>query len=108
MKNDKLVDVLHSTAAGLHKAGAMDLTMREFDALCLPPVQNYDAEQIKGIRLRFKVSQAVFAAYLNTTPSSIQQWERGITHSSGMALKLRNLVDSKGLRQAPHRPLTFQ
>jgi putative transcriptional regulator len=47
--------------------------MREFDALCLPPVQDYNAAQIKGIRLRFKASQAVFAAYLNTSPSTIQQ-----------------------------------
>jgi putative transcriptional regulator len=36
MSHDKLLDVLHSTAAGLHKAGVMDLTtMREFDAVKL-------------------------------------------------------------------------
>ena len=58
MRHDKLMDVLHGTAAGLHKAGVMDLTtMREFDALCLPPVQDYNADQIKGIRLHFKASQ---------------------------------------------------
>lgn len=34
MKYDDLMDVLHGTAAGLHKAGVMDLTtMRELDAL---------------------------------------------------------------------------
>jgi putative transcriptional regulator len=99
MKHDKLLDVLHSTAAGLHQAGVMDLTtLREFDALCLPPVQDYSAAQIKGIRLRFKASQAVFAAYLNTSPSTIQQWERGQKHPNGMALKLLSLVDSKGLQ----------
>jgi putative transcriptional regulator len=99
MKHDKLLGVLHSTAAGLHQAGVMDLTtMREFDALCLPPVQDYNAAQIKGIRLRFKASQAVFAAYLNTSPSTIQQWERGQKHPNGMALKLLSLVDSKGLQ----------
>ena len=77
----------------------MDLTtMREFDALCLPPVQDYNSAQIKGIRLRFKASQAVFAAYLNTSPSTIQQWERGQKHPNGMALKLLSLVDSKGLQ----------
>jgi len=33
---------VHDTAKGLHKAGAMDeVTMREFDALCLPPEKNY-------------------------------------------------------------------
>ena len=99
MKHDKLLDVLHGTAASLHKAGVMDLTtMREFDALCLPPVQDYSADQIKGIRLRYKASQAVFAAYLNTSPSTIQQWERGQKHPNGMALKLLSLVDGKGLQ----------
>ena len=99
MKYDKLLDALHGTAAGLHKAGVMDLTtMREFDALCLPLIQDYSADQIRGLRLRFKASQAVFAAYLNTSPSTIQQWERGQKHPNGMALKLLNLVDSKGLQ----------
>lgn len=99
MSHDKLLDALHITSAGLHKAGVMDLTtMREFDALCLPSVKDYNADQIKGIRLRFKTSQAVFAAYLNTSPSTIQQWERGLKHPNGMALKLLSLVDSKGLQ----------
>lgn len=99
MKHEKLLDVLHSTASGLHQAGLMErTTMREFDALCLPPVQDYSAEQIKSIRLRATASQAVFAAYLNTSPSTIQQWERGQKHPNGMALKLLNLVDSKGLQ----------
>lgn len=97
-KHDKLLDVLHDTAKGLHEAGAMDVkTMREFDALCLPPVQEYSAAQIKRLRLRFKASQAVFAAYLNTSPSTVQKWEQGQKHPNGPSLKLLNLVDRKGL-----------
>jgi DNA-binding transcriptional regulator YiaG len=65
---------VHETAKGLHKAGAMDAaTMRAFDALCLPPVKHYSAGQIKKLRLRYKASQAVFAAYLNTSPWSIAE-----------------------------------
>ena len=97
-KNDKLMDVLHETAKGLHAAGTMDaVTMREFDALCLPPLQNYSATQIKKLRLRFKASQAVFAAYLNTSPSTIQKWEQGQKHPNGPSLKLLNIVDRKGI-----------
>lgn len=34
-----VLEVVHATAKGLHKAGVMDqLTLREFDRLCLPPV----------------------------------------------------------------------
>ena len=97
-KHDKLLDVLHGTAKGLHAASTMDATtMREFDALCLTPVQDYSAAQIKRLRMRYKASQAVFAAYLNTSPSTVQKWEQGQKHPNGPSLKLLNLVDRKGL-----------
>jgi putative transcriptional regulator len=95
---DTILSVVHETAQGLHDAGVMDAkTMREFDALCLPPVKVYSAEQIKRIRLRSQTSQAVFAAYLNTSRSTVQKWERGQKKPNGPSLKLLNLVDQKGL-----------
>lgn len=94
----KLLDVAHEIALDLYKAGAINAkTMREFNAKCLPRVQHYSARQIKRIRLRNKVSQAVFAAYLNTTPSTIQQWEQGQKKPNGIALKLLSLIDKYGL-----------
>jgi len=89
---------VHETANGLHKAGAMDeVTMREFDALCLPPVKNFTPAQIKRLRRRYKASQSVFAAYLNTSPSTVQKWEQGQKKPNGPSLKLLNIVDEKGL-----------
>ncbi|HHJ20436.1 MAG TPA: DNA-binding transcriptional regulator [Gammaproteobacteria bacterium] len=89
---------VHETAKGLHKAGTMDeMTMREFDALCLPPVKTYTPAQIKRLRRRYKASQSVFAAYLNTSPSTIQKWEQGQKKPNGPSLKLLNIVDVKGL-----------
>ncbi|WLI87527.1 DNA-binding transcriptional regulator [Massilia sp. R2A-15] len=97
-KHDKLLDVIHATARGFNAAGVMNATtMKEFDALCLPPLKQYSAEQIKRLRLRSKASQPVFAAYLNTSPSTVQKWEQGQKQPSGAALKLLNLVDTKGL-----------
>lgn len=94
----RLLKKLHETAKGLHKAGLMDMqTMQEFNAICLPPVKVYNPSQIKRIRLRNKVSQSVFAAYLNTTPSTIQKWEQGQKKPSRIALKLLNLIDRHGL-----------
>lgn len=72
-------------------------TMREFDAMCLPPIKNYTSLQIQRIRKRNHASQAVFAAYLNTTSSTVQKWEQGQKKPSGLALKLLNLVDRLGL-----------
>lgn len=96
--NKSILESVHETAKGLKKAGLMDeMTMREFDALCLPPVKKYNHTQIKRIRLRTKTSQSVFAAYLNTSPSTVQKWEQGAKKPNGPSLKLLNLVDQKGL-----------
>ena len=72
-------------------------TMREFDALCPPPVKHFSAAQIEKLRLRHKASQTVFAAYLTTSPSTVQKWEHGKKHPNGPSLKLLNIVDQKGL-----------
>lgn len=93
-----ILEAVHDGAQDLHAAGVMSAqTMREFDALCLPPVKEYSAEQIKCIRAKSKASQSVFAAYLNTTKSTIQKWEQGQKKPNGPSLKLLNLVDQKGL-----------
>ena len=94
----KILKAVHETAKGLHKAGAMQATtLREFDALCLPPVKEFTPMQIKRLRERNKASQAVFAAYLNTSPSTVQKWEQGQKRPNGPSLKLLNLVAERGL-----------
>jgi putative transcriptional regulator len=98
MKGKSLKQAIHETAQGFYEAGIMDeQTMREFDAMCLPPIKNYTPAQIQRIRKRNKASQAVFAAYLNTSSSTVQKWEQGQKHPGGLALKLLNLVDRHGL-----------
>jgi putative transcriptional regulator len=93
-----ILEVVHDTAKDLHEAGAMkETTLREFDALCLPPVKELTAAQIKRIRKKNKASQAVFAAYLNTGKSTVQKWEQGQKKPNGPSLKLLNLVAEKGL-----------
>ncbi|SAL14250.1 transcriptional regulator-like protein [Caballeronia sordidicola] len=96
--NDKLLKAVYETAEGLHQAGTMDaMTLREFDALCLPPIKDYSAAQIKRLRQRSRASQAVFAACLNTSASTVQKWEQGQKRPNGPSLKLLDLVDRKGL-----------
>ena len=99
MKGKSLKEVIYETAKDLNEAGVMSAqTMREFDAMCLPPVKHYTPAQIKLIRKRNHASQAVFAAYLNTTSSTVQKWEQGQKQPSSLALKLLNLVDRYGLK----------
>ena len=93
-----ILEVVHGGAKDLHKAGLVDaVTMREFDSLCLPPIRNFTAAQIKSLRLRTKTSQGVFAAYLNTSKTTVQKWEQGAKRPNGPSLKLMNLVEQKGL-----------
>ncbi len=97
--NRRILKTVHETAKGLHDAGLMEITtMHEFDALCLPPVKEYSATQIKRLRMKSKASQSVFAAYLNTSLSTVQKWEQGKKKPNGPSLKLLNLVDEKGLQ----------
>ena len=97
-KSDALAAV-HDTALGLHEAGVMDKrTLKEFDELCLTPVEELTPEQIRRIRLREKASQAVFARYLNVTTGLVSQWERGQKRPRGASLKLLTLVAKKGLQ----------
>lgn len=91
-------EAVHETARNLAEAGLMDVaTMREFDVLCLPPVKEYTPAQIKQLRLVNKASQGVFAAYLNTSPSTIQKWEQGKKRPNGASRKLLNIVERRGL-----------
>lgn len=97
--NESILKAVHDSAKNLHAAGAMsEVTLREFDAMCLPPVKHYTAQQIKRIRVRNKASQGVFAAYLNTSKSTVQKWEQGQKKPNGPSLKLLNLVAEKGLQ----------
>jgi len=75
---NEVLGALHETAKGLHQAGTMDeITMREFEALCLPPVKTYTPNQIKKLRSRYKASQTVFAAFMNISPSTVQNGSKG-------------------------------
>jgi len=89
---------IHETAADLYHVGGIDQkTMRKFDALCLTPIEEMTPARIRSIRTRERASQAVFAAYLNVTPSLVSKWERGEKRPQGASLKLLSLVAKKGL-----------
>jgi len=93
-----ILEVVHESAKGLFDIGLIDAkTMHSFDKKCLAPVKKLSPRQIKQIRLREKVSQPVFAEYLNASASTVKKWETGEKHPTGPALKLLNIVAEKGL-----------
>ncbi|WLI10772.1 MULTISPECIES: DNA-binding transcriptional regulator [Pseudomonas] len=89
---------IHSSANALLAIGAIDkATMREFDETCIAEVPEIRPAQIKKIRQRSHVSQPIFARYLNTSASTVKQWEAGDKRPSGMALKLLAIVEKHGI-----------
>jgi putative transcriptional regulator len=89
---------VHEMMEDLHDGGVIDKqTMRRFDEACLTPIRPLKPKQIKAIRERERVSQSVFANYLNVTPSLVSKWERGEKRPSGPSLKLLALVEKNGL-----------
>jgi putative transcriptional regulator len=93
-----LSEAIHTSAAALHKVGTISkATMRDFDARHLIVPAEIKPAEIKRIRTSNKVSQPVFACYLNTSESTIEKWEAGAKKPSGMALKLLDVVKKHGL-----------
>jgi putative transcriptional regulator len=59
--------------------------MGKFDALCHLDVHEMTPQNIKALREEAHVSQAVFAAVLNTNVSTVQKWEVGDTRVTAAA-----------------------
>ncbi|MGD0941220.1 MAG: DNA-binding transcriptional regulator [Terracidiphilus sp.] len=92
-------EAIHSSASAMFKVGAIDqATMREFDASCLAVPVAMEPRRIKRIRQSQRVSQPVFARYLNTSESTVEKWESGAKKPSRMALKLLDIVEKHGLK----------
>lgn len=51
----------------------LDGLHHQFDALCLTPVEPLDAQAIRTLRERERVSQAVLARHLNVTTGLVSQ-----------------------------------
>ena len=92
-------EAVHTSAKALRKVGAIDkATMRDFDAACLSVTPVFAPKDIQRLREANRVSQPVFARYLNTSESTVEKWETGAKRPSGMALKLLAIVQKHGLQ----------
>ena len=101
-KISRLAAALVETAAGMHKAGLLDkgayekITMRHLGPEGAPKVVPITGKQIRTMRERARLSQAVFARYLNVTVGYVSQLERGAKRPTGAALALLNVIKRKG------------
>jgi putative transcriptional regulator len=93
------LQAVHETIAEFHKNGHVDsMTMRHFDAMCLTPVHDFDADDVQKLRKELGLSQSVFAEYLNVSKKLVQKWEQGLSLPKGPAAKLLVLAEKHGLQ----------
>jgi putative transcriptional regulator len=93
----RMINEALETMRDLEQVGAVSKqTLRDFEAQAVPPPA-YTAEAIRRLRERLHVSQAVFAAYLNASVSTVQKWENGEKKPSGAALRLLSVIERRGL-----------
>lgn len=96
----RMLKEMLETAQGLHAHGVMSkVDMARVRTLCEEPPA-YPPERVVAVRTTIaKVSQSVFASFLNVSVSTVQKWESPTAdkHPSGAAAKLLQIVETKGL-----------
>lgn len=102
-KPSRLTKALLETADDMRRAGVMDaaahakITLRHLGERGDVVAEPITGPEIRKLRVKARLSQAVFARYLNLTPGYVSQLERGAKRPSGPALVLLNVIRRKGI-----------
>jgi putative transcriptional regulator len=96
----RLTRELLETARDMHASGLLTktahhkITMRHVG---IAPAVTLTGDDIKALREKCHVSQAVFAKYLNLTADYVSKLERGEKRPNGPALVLLDVIRRKGI-----------
>lgn len=72
-------------------------SLSEFRAR-LGAIQNMSGQQIKMLRERHQLSQAMLAEFLNLSTVTISKWERDEKNPNGAALMVLNALNENGMQ----------
>jgi putative transcriptional regulator len=102
-KPSRLMREMRALAGEMHANGTMDdatyrkITMRDVDRAEAATLAPLTGEEIRALREQARMSQAVFARYLNLTVGYVSQLERGAKRPTGSALALLDVIRRKGI-----------
>jgi putative transcriptional regulator len=102
-KTSRLTIELLETAGGMRASGLLTkaehekITMRHKADIPAATTASLSGPQIRALRERANLSQAVFARYLNLTVGYVSQLERGVKRPAGPALVLLDVIRRKGI-----------
>ena len=96
--DDALIEMAHDYRGTLLSNEAADkITMRVLGEKVPAKPAPLTPDEIRRLREKAGMSQAVFARYLNLTTGYISQLERGAKHPTGAALALLHIIRRKGI-----------
>ena len=101
-KPSRLAVALVETAEDMRRIGVIDaathakITLRHMGDTA-PVAAPISGDEIRSLRERAHLSQAVFARYLNLTVGYVSQLERGAKRPTGPALVLLDVIRRKGI-----------
>ena len=101
--NSRLTEELLETASDMRASGLLTkaahekITMRHMDDAAPTAPETFTGPEIKALRERARLSQAVFARYLHLTTGYVSQLERGAKRPTGPALVLLDVIRRKGI-----------
>lgn len=102
-RNSRLTKALLETAEDMRRVGVLDaaahekITLRHLGDSANIVAKPISGHEIRSLRERAHLSQAVFARYLNLTVGYVSQLERGAKRPTGPALALLNVIRRKGI-----------
>ena len=60
----------------------------------IEPVVQYEAEDVRRIRMEKGMSQSVFALLFGVSKKTVEAWERGTNRLSGPVCRILSMIDS--------------
>jgi putative transcriptional regulator len=102
--NRRLTEELLEAAQDMRASGLMSkaahekITMRHLGVLTASTAVALSGKEIRAMREKAHLSQAVFAHYLKLTVGYVSQLERGAKRPTGPALVLLDVIRRKGIK----------
>ena len=101
--HSRLAKALLETAGDMRRVGILNssshekITLRHLGGKAGIIAKPISGDEIRSLRERAHLSQAVFARHLNLTTGYVSQLERGAKQPTGPALVLLNVIRRKGI-----------
>ena len=75
-----------------------DLRRLEKSGITVPRAETLTPGEIRALREKYQISQAVLAQLIGASTAAVTQWEQGLRRPTGTASKVLDLVKRKGLQ----------